>query len=309
VRIFQVDAFTAVPFTGNPATVILDADGHSDAMLAAIGREFPQAETAFVLAATAPDHDVRLRFFNARQEAAFVGHATIAAHAVLLAVNRRDFGTTRQLSGTGIIAVQTQSIAGTNLPLIEFRQTTPQMDAPMNSGDALRVASALGLSAADLDPARPVRVARKGSSRLLFPVAHPAVLNRITPHLETLVALGQALGVEGYFAFSWTEDGGKTHTDSRMFCPALGIAEDPVSGNAHAMLAAYLWELGVFGKRFAGFTGRQGFQMRRPGSVEVTLEIERDLMVAARIGGTAVIISDGRLLQTRSPAPVDSNPA
>ena len=33
-----------------------------------------------------------------------------------------------------------------------------------------------------------------------------------------------------------------------MFCPALGIPEDPVSGNAHAMLAAYLWELGQFGK-------------------------------------------------------------
>jgi predicted PhzF superfamily epimerase YddE/YHI9 len=41
-----------------------------------------------------------------------------------------------------------------------------------------------------------------------------------------------------------------------MFCPALGIPEDPVSGNAHAMLAAYLWDLGQFGKNSAAFIGR-----------------------------------------------------
>ena len=86
MRIFQVDAFTQTPFTGNPATVILDADGRDEATLMSIAREFQRTETAFVLAPTATDHDLRIRFFNARKEWPFIGHATIAAHAVLLEV-------------------------------------------------------------------------------------------------------------------------------------------------------------------------------------------------------------------------------
>src|ERR1700723_3865709 len=117
LRIFQVDAFTATRFTGNPATVVLDADGQSDATLLSVAREFPHAEVAFVSAATAPDHDVRLRFFNARKEAPFVGHATLAAHAVLLALGRRGTGISRQHSGTGIIEVKATTEPGTAGPL------------------------------------------------------------------------------------------------------------------------------------------------------------------------------------------------
>ena len=46
-------------------------------------RELNNGDTAFVLRPTAADHDIRVRFFTPRTEAAFVGHATIAAHAVL----------------------------------------------------------------------------------------------------------------------------------------------------------------------------------------------------------------------------------
>ena len=106
MRIFQVDAFTHTRFTGNPATVVLDADGQSDATMMSVAREFAHTEVAFVLAATAPDHDVRLRFFNSRKEAPFVGHATIAAHAVLLALGRRAHGPVRQHSGTGVVEVR-----------------------------------------------------------------------------------------------------------------------------------------------------------------------------------------------------------
>jgi trans-2,3-dihydro-3-hydroxyanthranilate isomerase len=79
-----------------------------------------------------------------------------------------------------------------------------------------------------------------------------------------------------------------------MFCPALGIPEDPVSGNAHAMLAAYLWDMKQFG-RAVTFFGRQGKQMQRPGKVRVRLEVDAGELKAAHIGGTAVIVSEGTL--------------
>jgi len=297
LRIFQVDAFTATRFTGNPATVVLDADGQSDATLLAVAREFSHAEVAFVLAASGPDHDVRLRFFNARKEAPFVGHATVAAHAVLLALGRRGPGAYRQHSGTGIIEVTagTGRAAGAAESLIEFRQTVPELDTPLPFKTTLRVAEALRLPATHLHEVMPARIARKGSTRLLVPIADPRQLDTLAPNTDTLLSLGGELGADGFFVFALNRSSDEWSTESRMFCPALGIPEDPVSGNAHAMLAAYLWDLGQFGKSSTAFIGRQGRQMQRPGEVSVKLEVDQGRLVAARIGGTAVIVSQGTL--------------
>jgi len=297
LRIFQVDAFTATRFTGNPATVVLDADGQSDATLAAVAREFSHAEVAFVFAANGPDHDVRLRFFNARKEAPFVGHATVAAHAVLLALGRRGAGAYRQHSGTGVIEVAVhvgQSAAGAP-PLIEFRQPVPELDAPLPFKTTLRVAEALRLPATQLHEVMPARIARKGSTRLLVPIADARQLDSLAPNIDTLLSLGSELGVEGFFVFALDRAADELSTESRMFCPALGIPEDPVSGNAHAMLAAYLWDLGQFGKNSATFIGHQGRQVNRPGQVNVKLEIAQGALVAVHIGGAAVIVSEGTL--------------
>jgi PhzF family phenazine biosynthesis protein len=297
LRIFQVDAFTSTRFTGNPATVVLDADGQSDAVLLAVAREFSHAEVAFVFAASAPDHDVRLRFFNARKEAPFVGHATVAAHTVLFTLGRRGAGTCRQHSGTGIIDVTAHvdpSSTGSGT-LIEFRQTAPELDLPLPFKTTLRVAEALRLPATQLHEIMPARVARKGSTRLLVPIADPRQLDVLAPNTDTLLSLGGELGADGFFVFALNRSSEEWSTESRMFCPALGIPEDPVSGNAHAMLAAYLWDLGQFGKNSTSFIGRQGRQMKRPGEVSVKLEIDQGNLVAAHIGGTAVIVSEGTL--------------
>jgi PhzF family phenazine biosynthesis protein len=297
LRIFQVDAFTSTRFTGNPATVVLDADGQNEASLLSIAREFSHAEAAFVFAASAADHDVRLRFFNARKEAPFVGHATVAAHAVLLTLGRRGVGICRQHSGTGIIEVgaQVEQRAAGPETVIEFRQTVPELDAPLPFKTTLRVAEALKLPATQLHEVMPARIARKGSSRLLVPIADHRHLEQVSPNFETLISLGSELGTEGFFLFAVNRDSDEVWTESRMFCPALGIPEDPVSGNAHAMLAAYLWDLGQFGKKSTTFMGRQGHHMKRPGQVRVRLEIDKGSLIAAHIGGTAIIISEGTL--------------
>lgn len=289
MRIFQVDAFTEQRFTGNPASVVLDADAVPEATLAAIAREYAHAETAFVLAAADGSHDVRLRFFNARKEAPFVGHATLAAHAVLLALGRRGTGICRQLSGTGIIEVA----AGGGM--LEFRQGLPELDNPLPLKTTLRVAEALRLPATQLHETWPARIARKGSTRLLVPVANAAALDTIAPNLDHLIALGQEFHAEGFFVFAYDEDDDVAKTTSRMFCPALGIPEDPVSGNAHAMLATYLWEMEILDRAARGFVGRQGLQMGRPGRVHVSVDVESGALAAVRIGGHAVIVSEGML--------------
>ena len=297
MRIFQVDAFTATRFTGNPAIVALDADGQNETTLRAVAREFSHAEVAFVFAATGADHDVRLRFFNARKELPFVGHATIAAHAVLLTLGRRNIGICRQHSGTGIIEVSAQIEQRASGPetVIEFRQSVAELDAPLPFKTTLRVAEAVKLPATQLHEIMPARLARKGSTRLLVPIADPRHLDNLVPNFDTLISLGSELGAEGFFLFALNRDSDELWTESRMFCPALGIPEDPVSGNAHAMLAAYLWDSGQFGKKSPTFMGRQGYQMKRPGQVRVRLDIDKNSLAAVRIAGTAIIVTEGTL--------------
>jgi PhzF family phenazine biosynthesis protein len=80
IQVHQVDAFTRDRFTGNPAGVVLNADGLSEAQMLAIARELNNADTAFILAPDNSEYGVRARFFTPRTEVGFVGHATVAAH-------------------------------------------------------------------------------------------------------------------------------------------------------------------------------------------------------------------------------------
>jgi PhzF family phenazine biosynthesis protein len=297
MRIFQVDAFTQARFSGNPATVVLDAAEQRDPMLQAIAREYAHAETAFVLPATSADHDLRIRFFNARKEAPFVGHATIAAHAVLLELGERSRGTLRQASGMGVIEVSAMhdpSAYGA-ATTFGFRQSLADLSEPLAPGLIARIAAALRLPAGSMHASLPVQIARKGSTRLLLPVENAAVLARLDPDFDALLALGLEAGCDGYFVFAAATGNTVPTTSSRMFCPALGIREDPVSGNAHAMLATYLWKHGQIAAGTHQMIGHQGGHMGRPGEVRVALEIKGEELQAVQIAGNAVIVSAGVL--------------
>ena len=69
----------------------------------ALARELNNGDTAFVLRPDADDHDVRIRFFTPRREAAFVGHATLAAHTVLASVG--EPARRRQKQQSGIVEI------------------------------------------------------------------------------------------------------------------------------------------------------------------------------------------------------------
>jgi phenazine biosynthesis protein PhzF family len=82
-RIKIVDAFTKKPFAGNPAGVVLDAGGLTDAQMQLIAREVNCPETAFILPATERDANLRIRWFSPMSEVPLCGHATIASFHAL----------------------------------------------------------------------------------------------------------------------------------------------------------------------------------------------------------------------------------
>lgn len=292
VRIFQVDAFTSTQFAGNPASVVLDADALSEVQMRSIARELNKGDTAFVLRPTADDHDIAIRFFTPLEEMPFVGHATLAAHAVLARQSPRALR--RQKGNTGIVEVQTLPIGAG----FSIRQSAPAIGRTLAAAELDQVLPLLGLTHEQLDPSCPARIAGAASTRLLLGVRDAAALDALQPRLPALSALSPQLGAHGYFVFCRTARAAGCDTEARMFCPALGIDEDPVSGNAHAMLGVYLIEQGLLTARgpVARFIGAQGMQMGRPGRVAVEVEVDAaGKATAATIAGQAVVVFESEI--------------
>ncbi|NIP36870.1 MAG: PhzF family phenazine biosynthesis isomerase, partial [Thermoplasmata archaeon] len=87
VPIYQVDAFTDVPFRGNPAAVCLMDDEMDDPTLQAIAAENNLSETAFLSSVGGGPfeeaEEFHLRWFTPVNEVPLCGHATLATSAVL----------------------------------------------------------------------------------------------------------------------------------------------------------------------------------------------------------------------------------
>jgi PhzF family phenazine biosynthesis protein len=294
VQVQQIDAFTRVKFTGNPAGVVLEADALTDAEMLAIARELNNADTAFVLKPDGSDHDLRVRFFTPRTEAAFVGHASVAAHYVLSSAGGGT-GRLRQKSRAGVVEVE---IRGTDAQRrIAIRQSAPPLGREVNDRERLAVMDALALASADLDLHCPVKVMGTGSTRLMVGVRGPEQLRQLKPDVTRLTTLSAQLGAQGFFVFTLAPELPDVLTESRMFCPALGIAEDPVSGNAHGMLGVYLARHGLLGPagKHTHFAGAQGHHVNRPGRVEIELEYQENAVTGVWIVGQATAIFETQI--------------
>jgi PhzF family phenazine biosynthesis protein len=294
IQVHQIDAFTRVKFTGNPAGVVLDADSLSDAEMLAIARELNNADTAFVLKADGADHDLRVRFFTPRTEAAFVGHASVAAHYVL---SNHTSGTRRlrQKSRAGIVEVEIRGADAQRR--IAIRQSAPPLGREISDRERLAVMDALALASADLDLHCPVTVVGASSTRMMVGVRGPEQLRQLKPDVSRLTTLSAQLGAQGFFVFTLAPEQPDVLTESRMFCPALGIAEDPVSGNAHGMLGVYLARHGLLGRAAAEmkFAGAQGHHVNRPGRVEVELDYQDGAVAGVWIVGQATAIFETQI--------------
>jgi len=291
LRVFHVDAFTTQAGGGNPACVALDAGPLDGAAMQRLASRHHAGDWAFVLPPSTMDADLDVRFFSPRRELPFVGHATLALHAVLARFEPRPLR--RQRGATGLIEVRSLATGG-----FSIRQPAPALGRPLAADETGEVLALLGLAATQLDPRCPPRIAGGASTRLLLGLADTAALDGIAPRLPQLAALSPPLGAQGYFPFVLGRDTAAPITESRMFCPAIGIDEDPVSGNAHAMLGVYLHALGLLAAvdGVARFTGRQGRHVGRPGAVQVQLECDAQARpVAASIAGEAVVVSESRL--------------
>ncbi len=288
-RIYQVDAFTRRRFEGNPAGVVVNADGLTPSQMQAIARELNNSETAFILSPTAPDHEVWIRFFTPTTEVPSCGHATISAHYVRAVEQDLPSCTVTQRIGIGVLPVDVvRSDAGYRIFMTQGGFT---LSDPVDGETRNAILCALGLSAGDLDLRCPIQTASTGHSKWMIGLKRRAVLDGLHPDLTHLAAISARTGCNGFFAFTLDSDDPEILAHGRMFAPAIGIPEDPVTGNANGPLGAYLVHHRILAASNGAITfkARQGEAIGRPGIVTVMVETADGKPVRVKVGGDATI--------------------
>ena len=108
-------------------------------------------------------------------------------------------------------------------------------------------------------------------------------------------AMTEAARVDNAYVYTSGGDRAETSFRARMFAPAAGIFEDPATGSAAAILSAQLLAAGELIEGTNRFALEQGYEMGRPSDLKLEVDIEKGAITAARVGGSAVRVSEGTI--------------
>jgi PhzF family phenazine biosynthesis protein len=304
----QVDVFTATPYFGNPLAVVLDGHGLTDDTMQRFAQWTNLSETTFLLPPTVASADYRLRIFTPGGELPFAGHPTLGScHAWLQAGGRphsKDVIVQECKQGLVKIRREPPYIDGQRLafaaPPLKRSAPSPVLLA--------QVAAALGLKAQQIIAAQ---VLDNGPVWLGLLLDSPETVLQLTPDYKDLDKLNANVGIAGLYqpqpasalisranreAQAFNHDG-QTGTPTmqampdievRVFVPAMGVSEDPVTGAFNAALAQWLIAEGHAPERYLA---SQGVCLGRAGQVH----IERDAAGQVWVGGESVTCINGQL--------------
>ena len=213
---WQVDAFAAEAFRGNPAAVVPLDDWLPDATLQAIALENNLSETAFLVkAADGEAGHWQLRWFTPAAEVDLCGHATLASAFVVDRLLTPGVGRMRFETRSGTLTVEPDGE--------RYRMSFPAR--PCVERTLPDLAAVLGRAPEGL-----WQHGERGMLLALLPDA--AAVRAAAPDLR---ALG-GLPADGLIV---TAPGEAEDFVSRYFAPHVGIDEDPVTGSAHCLLAPF----------------------------------------------------------------------
>jgi predicted PhzF superfamily epimerase YddE/YHI9 len=263
--LYQVDAFTAEPFAGNPAAVCLLDAAADPGWMQRVAAEMNLSETAF-LRPGAEAGRYGLRWFTPAVEVELCGHATLASAHVLYSEGLVEAG--RELrfdTASGPLAARRD---GEGAIWLDFPATPAEpVDPPAGLLEALGAGAArwVGLSRFDY----------------LVELADETAVRGLRPDIARL----GGLGTRGVIVTAAGDGPGGHDFVSRFFAPGAGIDEDPVTGSAHCTL-------GPFWAERLGRSDLTGFQASsRGGLVRVRPQGDRVLL-----GGQAVTVLRGQLV-------------
>ena len=258
-EVFQVDAFTAEAFAGNPAGVCVLPDEGDEGWMQSVAGEMNLSETAFLYSR---EDGFGLRWFTPEVEVDLCGHATLASAHVLWE--------------TGELTRDEKAVFHTRSGVLTATREGEwiELDFPATPAEAVEVPAEL----VDALGVKPVYVGKS-----------------IFDYLVELGTEDEVRGVEPDFGLlgkvpSWSvivtsiASQGCFDFVSRYFAPTVGINEDPVTGSTHCTLGPY-WQSRLGKSEFLAYQAS-----RRGGEVKVRVDGDRVLL-----GGQAVTVMRGML--------------
>jgi PhzF family phenazine biosynthesis protein len=293
IRYMHLDVFAASPGGGNHLGVVTDAGGWSDADMQRYARWTNLVETTFLLPPEDPRASYRVRIFTPHKEIAFAGHPSVgSAHAVLECglAEPRD-GLLWQECGAGVLPIRVEG--GGAKRILMLQSPDARVVKPGLHAHPLLAATLDGIELGKLPPA----LVDGGRRWWLAECADEASLRAWQPDHSAIGALAVASGSMGLCAFARS-----SHRDYqlvvRAFPSGVGIVEDPASGAANGLIAAYLTHAEPNGPLARGYAVSQGREMGHD-----ALLIAHIADGAIWIGGRTNTVIDGRLQWSHATPP------
>jgi PhzF family phenazine biosynthesis protein len=269
--------------SGNPAGVVLDAEGMDAVRMQSIAAEIGYSETAFLIAVGAGRY--RVRYFSPRIEVPFCGHATIASAVALFDQKNETKNEISPIFETAVGDVPISVREDVDGPIATLTSIASRVEdaAPQLVTSAL---AALRWHADELDPLLPPRVAFAGARHLVLAAATRARLADLDYDFDALERIMRAHDLTTVDLI-WRETQIVFH--ARNPFPVGGVVEDPATGAAAAAFGGYLRALDLVPLP-AEVTILQGEEMGRPS--RIVIGIDRDPAAGIRVSGHARRIVD-----------------
>lgn len=275
VKVRILNAFVDGNRGGNPAGVVLDADGLTNEEKLRIAAKVGLSETAFVSASTTADF--KLDFFTPIRQIPHCGHATIATFSYLARLGK--------ING---IHSSKETIDGNREILLDGDLAFMEQKPPLYTDagpDINPILASLGLSEHDILPHGPVTVVNTGNAFAIIPVRDQSALEKIVPDFDAITRISDRYDLIGYYVFCTQTDDPERDANSRMFGPRYGIPEEAGTGMAAGPLACYLFD--ILGVKKEQFLIQQGWFMQPPSPslIQVNLHLDKDKITKVMAGG------------------------
>jgi trans-2,3-dihydro-3-hydroxyanthranilate isomerase len=297
VHYFTLDVFTDTRFGGNPLAVILDGRGLSSAQMLQVTREFNYSESTFVLPPETPGTTKRVRIFTPGGEVPFAGHPTIGTAIALVfsgdAPNTGDRADVVLGENVGPVPVTVRLVDGVPAWAQLSVAQLPTEQPPMNRAT---VAAMLSVPESDIltTDGHAATEVSCGLPFLIVPMVSREAVSRVQIDMPTFARTLRGTSCAMIMAFAPVHDVPGVDVHARVFCPDDGVPEDPATGSATAALGGYLAartpRTGTL-----RWVSQQGIEMGRPSRLEIEVDKPDGAITAVRVGGSAVLMSEGRL--------------
>ncbi|MBK5452039.1 PhzF family phenazine biosynthesis isomerase [Bacillus sp. TH22] len=291
INVFHYDAFTNKPNMGNPAGVVLEADGLTEEDMQRIAEKVGFNETSFVLSSEVAD--IRMRYFTPGFEMDLCGHGTVGTIYALRERGLLEEKTNLTIeTKAGILPIQIGANENGET-FIKMRQAAPQFKDFAGSKEEL--AHSIGLEVTDLDASVPIVYGSTGNWTVIVPIKNLDACERMKPKNEAFPAVLKEIPKASIHPVCLETYDEQVQMHGRHFSsPYSGTIEDPVTGTASGVMGAYYAT--YLEKNFdheLELIIEQGQEINKDGrvTVYVTKDVENEKL-QIDIAGTAVYVKE-----------------